>query len=190
MALFPLGILSAAGAGGVDLSSYELISTTILGSAQSSVVFDVSALASTYKHLQIRYVMRSDRAGVPYSNGALRMNADTGSNYNAHYLVGNGSTVSSGFVSSATSMLIGNQPGGTFTANAFSAGVMDILDAFSTTKFKTVRSLSGQVGNDNALSLQSGLYRSTNAATSVTVLNWDGANLAANSRFSIYGLKG
>jgi hypothetical protein len=87
-------------------------------------------------------------------------------------------------------MLIGNQPGNTFTASAFAAGIMDILDAFSTTKFKTVRSLSGQVGNDNALSLQSGLYRSTNAATSVTVLNWDGANLAANSRFSIYGIKG
>ena len=174
-------------AGTVPSSEY-LIDSRVLDTAVSSVTFDVSSFAGVYKHLQICYVMRSDRGGVPYTNGALRLNGDTASNYNAHYLVGNGSTVSSGFVSTNTSMLIGNQVGGTFTANGFSAGVMDLLDVFSATKFTTVRSLSGHVGNDNTISLQSGLYRVTDAVSSVTILNWDGANLDTGSRFSLYGV--
>lgn len=175
-------------AGTVPSSEY-LIETALVSTATPSVTFsNLAQYAGIYKHLQICYVMRSDRGGVPYTNGALRLNGDTASNYNAHYLGGDGSTVFSGFVSTNTSMLIGSQVGGTFTANGFSAGVMDLLDVFSATKFTTVRSFSGQVGNFNGVSLQSGLYRVTDAVSSVTILNWDGANLDTGSRFSLYGV--
>ena len=185
-----LGIL-AQSRQAVAASDFVLLESQVLGSATASVTFSgLATYASTYKNLQLRYVMRSTRAGVAFSNGAMRLNGDTGSNYNAHYLVGNGSSVSSGFVSSATSMLIGNQPGGTFTTDAFAAGVFDIVDPFNSNKNTTVRCLSGHIGNDTALSLQSGLWRNTASLTSITVLNWDGANLAANSRFSLYGIKG
>lgn len=170
--------------------TYELIETIASGT-QASVTFNnLGTYSSTYKHLQLRYVMRTDRSGVPYSNGAIRINGDTGSNYNAHYLVGVGSgTPSSGFVSSDTRALIGNQPGGTFTTDAFSAGIFDFLDVYNTNKFKTIRCLSGHVGNDNTISLQSALWRSTASVTSITVLNWDSANIASGSRFSLYGLR-
>lgn len=185
----PLGVLAVAGAGGGAAGAYELIETITPGTQASVTFSNLGTYSSTYKHLQLRYVMRTDRSGVPYSNGAIRINGDTGSNYNAHYLVGNGSTVSSGFVSSASSALIGNQPGGTFTTNAFAAGVFDFLDVYNTNKFKTIRCLSGLVGNENAISLQSGLWRNTASVTSITVLNWDAANIVSGSRFSLYGLR-
>jgi hypothetical protein len=51
--LIPFGVFSAAGSS--VSNSYELISTTILpNSSSTSVTFDVSSLASTYKHLQVR----------------------------------------------------------------------------------------------------------------------------------------
>lgn len=173
----------------VPPGAYELIETITPGT-QASVTFSgLGDYSSTYKHLQLRYVMRTDRGGVPYSNGAIRINGDTGSNYNAHYLTGTGSSVISGFVSSATSMLITSQPGGTFTTNAFAAGVVDFLDAYNSNKNTTVRSLSGHVGNDVNIALQSGLWRNTASITSITVLNWDGANIVSGSRFSLYGLR-
>ena len=174
---------------GYESNYFHHLETVRLGGNAASVTFSNLDRYSDFQHLQLRYVLRTDRASVPYSNGALRLNGDTGSNYNAHYLVGTGSAVSSGFVSSATSMLIGNQPGGTFTTSAFAAGIFDFLDAYDTTKFTTVRCLSGHTGNDTTVSLQSGLWRNTAAVTSITVLNWDSANLAAGSRFSLYGLK-
>jgi hypothetical protein len=70
---FPLGILSAAGAGGGGplASDYELISTQILTSPQSSITFSsLGTYSSTYKHLQVRAVARSTRCY--YKHGVLR----------------------------------------------------------------------------------------------------------------------
>ena len=190
MALFPLGILSAAGAGGgAALSDYELISSSILGSSQSSVVFDVSTYASTYKHLQIRYVAKSTRSST-LDGLAIRFNADTGTNYSAHFLRGNGSSVSSGVETNVSTPQIGIIPAASSTNNAFGAGVADLLDPFSTTKYKTFRSLYGTFNND-FVGLNSGLWRNTNSVTSITLFQTEGANnLLTGSRFSIYGLKG
>jgi len=187
---FPLGILSAAGAGGVAASDYELISSSILGSSQSSIVFDVSSFASTYKHLQIRYVARSTRAGNTLDGLAVRFNADTGTNYAGHFLRGNGSAVSSGAETSISKPQIGIIPAASSTANVFGSGVADFLDPFSTTKNKTFRSLYGMT-SQNFVALNSGLWLNTNAITSITIFQTEGSNnLLTGSRFSLYGIKG
>jgi hypothetical protein len=184
MALFPLGILSAAGAGGADLDSYELINTQILATTATSVVFDVSSFASTYKHLQIRTVVKSSttNAGV-----GLRFNGDTASNYNWHQLYGEGSSVGSAGVANQT--LIPAGPLGPTTS--FAAAVIDILDAFSATKNKTTRGMSGL--RDDAvfqvIRLDSGAWRSTAATTSLT-LDSGSATFAIGCRFSLYGIRG
>jgi hypothetical protein len=182
MALFPLGILSAAGGVG---ATYELISSTILGTAQSSVVFDVSSYASTYKHLQLRVVARNTGEN---GNVLMRMNADTGSNYSRHALYGDGSSVLSNAGASQTAIEIGSTTLNSNTANAFGAGVYDLLDPFSSTKNKTVRSLTGQVPNNQIL-LRSGAYFSTTATSSITLLT-AANNFAVGSRFSLYGIRG
>ena len=127
--LIPFGILSAAGAGGGAVGDYELIETTILGSAASSVTFSsLDTYASTYKHLQIRAVVRASAAGDRV-NGSWRMNGDTGSNYAAHHLLGTGSTVVSSALTTQNranrAMGDATVPGSSATANSFGAIVID-----------------------------------------------------------------
>jgi hypothetical protein len=188
MALIPLGILSAAGAGGVQ-GDYELISSTILGTAQASVVFDVSSFASTYKHLQIRSVTRSNY-GAQFEIIYLRFNADTGANYSVHSLVGSGSTVTSNSGVNADTALASISAGGTNTTGVYSPAIIDILDPFSTTKNKTVRAFTGLTDSNRELRISSGAWRNTNAITSATVLPLLGTTWSAGSRFSLYGIKG
>ncbi len=189
MTLSALGIFSAAGAGGVSLSDYELISTTLFSGSTSSVDFDVSALASTYKHLQLRVVGRTARAAGTDAL-LMRFNSDTGSNYNGHYLGGDGSTVYSGFVASTTytyTNLLGNSVD---TTNFMGVSVIDILDIFSNSKNTTVRALDGAQGTPKYMNLSSGLWRNTNTVTAINLSVFSGSNLLSNSRISLYGIKG
>ena len=186
--LIPFGVLSAAGAGGSD---YELIETNILGSAQAEVVFSsLATYASTYKHLQIRMVARTNRAGDDGENVGVRLNADTGSNYADHVLVGNGSSVQSAAGTSQTRMVLAVVTATTATANAFGVSVIDILDSYSTTKNKTLRALAGLQATSSRVYLMSGLWMNTASITSATLLPLSGGSFIAGSRFSLYGIRG
>jgi hypothetical protein len=184
--LIPFGILSASAVG----SDYELIETQILGSNVASITFsNLNNYASIYEHLQIRLTGRTTRVQTG-ANIVLRFNGDTGSNYNWHSLVGNGSIVTS-IASASTTLMLGAWVAATnTTASAFGAGVIDILDAYSTTKNKTMRTLNGLSGGEVNIRVGSGLWRNTNAITSVTIFDADSTNLVTGSRFSIYGIKG
>jgi hypothetical protein len=186
---FPLGILSAAGAGGVvSAGSYELIESYILGSSQSSVTFSsLGTYSSTYKHLQLRMTARQDSNSNVLQ---LRMNGDTGTNYRNHRLTGTGSTVVSGDSGAGTSIYTYTGAASGDTANVFSANVMDLLDAFSTTKNKTIRQLATNgVGIYDEISLDSGAWFNTASITSLQILPAT-SNWIAGSRFSLYGIKG
>jgi hypothetical protein len=179
-----LGV-TASGFLGFD-SSYELITTTILPSAESSVVFsNLDDYSSTYKHLQIRLVARGDRAAVSDAVN-LRINADTGSNYAFHLLGANGSSVYSYGEANTNRIPTGDITAATFAANAFGALVIDILEPYSTTKNKTVRSFGG---NQGQISLFSGHRRNTESTTSISLIAATNS-FVAGSRFSLYGIKG
>lgn len=187
--LIPLGILAASGAGAAP--SYEHIQTYTVGATpQASITFDVSSYSSTYQHLQIRGAMRSANSAF-WGGIFLTFNGDTASNYATHNLVGNGSGVSSDSEINATSTRIPfANVGSSAPANAFGASVTDILDAYETGKFKTIRTLGGRMigGSEDRIGLTSGLWRSTNAISSVTLTSQN-ANFVQGTRFSIYGLK-
>jgi hypothetical protein len=190
--LIPLGIL--AGAGGGPPGDYELIQTQILGSAQSSVVFDnLATYASTYKHLQVRAAARFSFAEIERGM-YLRINGDTGSNYAFHHLFGVGSgSASSAAGANQTSIAVGSTPSASATANVYGAMVLDLLDPYSTTKNKTVRVLSGSAGSgvQNWIALMSGVRLNTASITSLTFLEPNsGSNFVAGSRFSLYGIRG
>jgi hypothetical protein len=187
--LIPFGILSAAGAG-VE-GDFELIESEILGSAASSVTFsNLGTYSSTYKHLQLRATVRSDRSGLTLDFGKITFNGDSSSVYTTHQLYGDGSTVQSfaGINQAWTNFV--RTTGATAPANAFGAGVVDILDAYSTTKFKTIRNLGGVGASGGEINLASGLWRSTNSITSMTIAVGGGTNWLTGSRFSLYGIRG
>ena len=192
MALFPLGILSAAaGAGGGPItdSSYELIESQILGSSQASIVFSsLGTYSSTYKHLQIRMTVKTTRTDSNDDFILFRFNGDTSTNYIAHRLSGNGSSVSSEVVSGQNGIFLQRYPAND-TANSFGGAVIDILYPYSKTKNKTIRQLSGFNNTNRRVGLDSGLFISTASTTSLTLVGGAGS-LATGSRFSLYGIKG
>jgi hypothetical protein len=178
--LIPFGVFSAGAGGGGAAGSYDLISSTILTGSQASVTFDVTGLGSTYKHLQIRAVTKNTSSDG--ENGFYRFNSDTGSNYSQHFLAGNGSSVfSEGYANLST-----NYFGQSFSSN-FSPLVIDVLDAFSTSKYKTTRSLSGS--GTSRIYMNSNGWRNTAAITTINLYMGSGS-FATGSRFSIYGIRG
>jgi hypothetical protein len=184
MTLSALGIFSAAGAGGGGATgTYELIESYILGSNQSEVSFSsLATYASTYKHLQIRMVALGTTS---VDNQFIRFNSDSGNNYNGHFLFGDGSSVGSTVYTPKSQIYIGNS---SVTANQFTAVIVDILDAFSSTKNKTVRALYGSVGTPSVVQLISGAWFNTASLTSISVARLTN-NYATGSRFSLYGLR-
>jgi hypothetical protein len=180
MTLSALGIFSAAGAGVVSAGSYELISTTILGSSATSVTFSsLGTYSADYKHLQLRYA--GSLTGTSWIGLNLNETLSGVNNYARHELTGNGSSVSSaGGVYPA--MLLGVH--GT-TAGAM---IVDILDAYSSTKRKTVRTLSGAASS--IIQLTSGIRTDDITAVSSLYFRPDSGSFATGSRFSLYGIKG
>ena len=183
--LIPFGILSAAGAGGEAGGAYELIESTILESAASSVTFSsLDTYASTYKHLQIRAVVNGP------GSISMRFNGVTSSgSYKDHRLFGLNGSVGSDTIFT-DQLYLGSTPivGAT---SQFGPKVIDILDAFSTTKNKTSRTLSGRANTsatEAIIELLSGLFISTNSITSIELFGV--SNMSVGSRFSLYGIKG
>jgi hypothetical protein len=194
MALFPLGILSAAaGAGGAPAgpSDYELIETKLLTTTTSSITFsNLGDYSSTYKHLQVRWTARSS-SGNTFQDTLIRMNGAT-SGYASHYINANGGGVSSeSQPSSSRIYILGGAIGGGAGSGNFGMAVMDLLDSYSTSKNKTVRILAGRVVDGQmGIHIGSGFLNSTDAISSIEVYPDGGHSWVSGCRFSIYGVKG
>ena len=167
------------------LSDYELIATAFGTGSSGTITF--SSIPADYKHLQLRFVGKSDNDGA--AGILLRFNGISTNVYAVHSLFGN--TTNPGNLASA------NQSSIAFTdalsrpsvANAVGSGIIDILDYASTTKFKNVRGLHGVTAPASRVALTNGLWRSTAAITSLTITNPD-ISFTSISRFSIYGIRG
>jgi hypothetical protein len=192
--LIPLGVLAASGAG-APIGDYELISTTLISSNTPSVTFSVSSLSSTYKHLQIRGMIRTVR-GTGGDIFGFRFNGDSATNYNTHRLTATGAAVESSGDNPNDALIITYNLSTSDPANQYTAFVMDLLDPFSTTKNKTTRLFFGNGSAPSTgagqrhMGLESGMWRNTAAITSILARPLIGSDIAAGSRLSIYGIRG
>ena len=170
------------------LNSYESIQTVTLVSNAATISF--TGIAGTYKHLEIRYISRNNRASQ-LDGLFMRLNSDSGSNYAHHNLGGDGASASAGASTSTTSMTIAVTSASSAAANVFGAGIVSILDYSNTSKYKTTRTLAGYDNNGSGnIRLSSGLWQNTNAVTGITFGSTDGSGILANSSFALYGIKG
>lgn len=187
--LIPMGFLAASGAGAAP--AYELIESTVLGSNTTSITFNTSGLGVTYKHLQLRIVANTTGTSGNNSLLGLRFNSDTGSNYRVHYLRGYTAGIQSAAFNIDTRAYVGLTGTNFNSSSAFGSSIIDIADAFSTTKNKTIKSLTGvhAYSSPHYIGLYSGLWLSTAAITSINISTYD-PSFTTNSRFSLYGIKG
>ena len=163
-------------------NSYESIATATLSSA-GTVSF--TSIPSTFKHLQIRF--KANNTTAANYKISLRFNSDSGSNYNWHWLAGDGSAASAGANDENTAMRLVKA---NYSTTNWTVGVIDLLDYANENKFKTGKALGGWDSNGGGtVELSSGLWRSTAAITQINIAPYAG-NYEAGSTFALYGIKG
>jgi hypothetical protein len=182
-----LGIIASSKFG--DAGDFESIATTTVGSGGSSTI-TFSSIPSTYKHLQIRCLAKTDRADTD-DVILMQFNSDTAANYSWHYIRGNGTVASSSGVANASNISINyGTTGDSGATNIFAGSVIDILDYENTNKYKTVRTLNGlDLNGSGYIYLASGNWRSTSAISSIVLNRQYGTNFKQYSQFALYGIR-
>jgi len=177
-------------------NSYQSIATYTVGSGGSANV-EFTSISSSFKHLQIRSITRTDRGTYSSDRFNINFNSDTGSNYSYHTLDTNGGgTVGAGYGASEAFIDISMTTGSAATGSIFTGTVIDILDYANTSKYKSVKGLSGFDNNTGDANLQgyvsfsSGNWMNTNAITSIKLTPRYGTNFVQYSQFALYGIKG
>jgi hypothetical protein len=172
----------------VSTNSYESIATANGTGSSGTITFSV--IPSTYKHLQIRGILKNTNGGAYDDPTYMRFNGDTGSNYSYHALYGNGSGAAASAGTSSVYIVSYGTPANNFT-NIWGGAVIDILDYADTNKYKTSRWLNGFDSNTTTGSIDftSGNWRSTSAITSISFIT-AGGNWATNTTLALYGIKG
>lgn len=172
--------------------SFESIATVNVTSNTSTITF--SSIPSTYKALQLRMLWRSASTGFN-QQFVLSLNGDTNvNNYTRHVLQGDGASASAFGNASGTlgGIRSANLASSSDVANLFSPAIIDIQDYNSSSKNKTVRIFGGYDSNNAggaSIFLESGLYISTTAITSLSITDYNAAGSAAGSTFALYGIK-
>ena len=169
--------------------SFDFIATATASGSSSTITF--SSIPQTYKHLQLRYAGKNNRDANQAGWLNLKINGSDPNylqavySYNAsapEQLNVTNPSVNNGYTLAAT----GTQA----SALNFGAGLVNILDYTSTSKIKTFRHMSGALSGSQVVCLiGTNTLNSTSAVTSLVVIGVDSANIGANSRFSLYGLK-
>jgi len=161
---------------------------TILGAAASEITFTVS---QAYQHLEWHLFGRGDTAATTI-DVSIRLNSDTGSNYDSQYLRGSAATASAAESLGATSARIGTIPAASATASV-AGGITGTLFDYIRTAWQG----AGVVQNAHKHGTSSGnlrsevsavFWRDTSAVTSITFLPSAG-NFDTNTRAAIYGYK-
>jgi hypothetical protein len=158
-------------------NTYVAIATETLASAAASVTF--SSIPSTYTDLVL--VVNANTATDTQIR--LQFNGDTGSNYSATMVSGDGSSPFTVQVSNETSM---NAAGVGITSGS---SIFHINNYANTTTFKT------SIGRYNLgstsygeIGIKMGLWRSTSAITSIVIFPTSG-NFNTGGTFNLYGIK-
>jgi hypothetical protein len=169
----------------------SLATQTVAAGGAASITF--SSIPQTYKHLQIRGIVRGTNSGAS-AHILFRINGDSGANYSRHLILADGdNSVQSYGYAGETKASIGYSVGATSGSNMYGGFVTDILDYQNTNKNKVVKSFCGASNNSGTnyayLTYGSSAWLNTNAVSSITIFN-ESSNLEQYSSFALYGIQG
>jgi hypothetical protein len=188
-----LGIIASSISGNLDAGDFESIATVSVGSGGSSTI-TFSSIPSTFSHLQIRYMARSNRNVNDGEYVLMRFNGinSTASYYGQHYVRGNGSAVLAAADGTANTSYIERLPALNTLSSVFGAGIIDILDYKDTNKNKVWRHLGGYDANGDTaanIRISSGMLLSTPAISSISFVPGEGTIFTQYSHFALYGIR-
>lgn len=168
------------------MSTYTPIASVTLSSAQSSVTF--SNIPQTYTDLVLVTNWASSNS---LSFLYIQFNSDTGSNYSFTELYGNGSAAGSYRESNQSIPWVSANVGVPSTIKANT--IMNFMNYSNSTTYKTwiARMNSVDAPSYPGTAASVGLWRSTNAITTITLKNRTSGvdyNFASGSTFNLYGI--
>ena len=158
-------------------ATYEKIATTTLGSTNSTITFN--SISSSFTDLRIVLTCAST-AG---SNINLQFNGDTSALYSRTIITGDGSSASSVRATGDNRIYLGYSYGSTNYMNI-------LIDVFSYagSTFKTCLSNASSDNNGTGLVQNGvGLYRSTTAISSLSLLN-QSSTFTVGTTATLYGI--
>lgn len=157
--------------------TYTPLANITLGSAAASIVF--GSIPNTYRDLVIVFV----GAGSAQLAGRLRLNGDSGQNYQFQRMSGSGSSAGgSSNVNQVWAFVSNTALAQTTTSLQMNINIMDYS---ATDKHKTVISRADNAANGTEAFVNR--WGNTAAVTSVTILTSTG-NWAAGTTAAIYGI--
>ena len=184
-----------AGNAAYDPGGYWPIASATGTGSSGAITF--SSIPSTYTHLQIRFIAKDTYTTAADADAVyLRFNSDSGTNYTRHLLAGDGTSATASGILSMTGAWVPRSivTSNTSVNNMFGVGIIDILDYTSSTKNKTIQSLSGANTNGTAspndgICVSSSLWLSTSAITSISIYSNYSNVFTTTSQFALYGIK-
>jgi hypothetical protein len=172
-------------------NSFDSIATISPANGTTSITF--SSIPQTYISLQVRSIVRDTSTGgydaIPVD---IRPNNDATTIYAIHSLRATGTTVTAdGYTGQPQGLPWGAAVrSGSSNTNTYGVMILDIIDYTSTSKYKTLRMRSGGDvnGANGVISLDSALWQSTSAITSLTI-KADSTAFASGTTFALYGIE-
>jgi hypothetical protein len=167
-------------------STYEKIDTTTLSSSQANVTF--SSIPQTYTDLILIASAKSSTASATDSFG-IAVNGVGSSVYSRTYLEGSGSSATTGR-QTLSIRIVSDYMMGTAGAD-LGVYTWNFMNYSNTTTYKTTLYRASNASNTGGFNAQATvyLYPFTSAITSLVIAPMSGANLAAGSTFTLYGIK-
>ena len=167
-------------------NTYVALDTQTIGTATNSITF--TNIPQGYTDLVLVTSVGSNNPVeimvFQVGNGSV----DTGSNYSTTYLLGNGSTASSGRFSNLTYGALDRNLGVTTTTGGLNT-ITNFMNYSNTTTNKTILSRANQVdATYNGAEAMVNLWRSTAAINTIKIFITNGVLFNVGSTFSIYGV--
>lgn len=168
--------------------SYDALASVTVTSATSTISF--TEIPTGYRHLELRSVAQTSTSASNWQRLMVAFNSDTtSSNYADHIFQGNGSNASA---VAETSTRKGFGSAASSGANIFAPNITTILDYANTSKYKVSKTIRGVNSNNvytGVAALESSLWLSTSAISSITLTIEDGSNFTTSTKFALYGVK-
>lgn len=158
-------------------NTYEAIATQTLGSATATVTF--SSIPSTYTDLVL---VVAGSASTGQRNLLLQFNGDTGTNYSATILYGDGSTAGSVRQTNQTTANVGG-----LATTSSSQTVAHIMNYSNTTTYKTILGRGDSATDITAAKVS--VWRNTAAINSIVLSLATSDTFVTGTTFSLYGIK-
>ena len=147
--------------------------------------------AADYGQIEISLLVRTNRAAIVNDLIYLRLNADTGNNYDSYYQIDNTTATTRAENRGTNTAVIGYTPAASAPASYFASYRLLVTDPGATTAFKNVIVNTGFSQSTGAANIFSGnafaQWRSTAAITSISFGSVNGAAFVAGSSYTVIG---